>query len=54
MVTRRQLDELRRLLGDTEECPECGEALRGEHLRERDDVRFRPLLCYPLPVAPLS
>lgn len=26
MVTRRQLDELRRLLGDPEECPECGEA----------------------------
>jgi hypothetical protein len=26
MVTRRQLEELRRLLGDPEECPECGEA----------------------------
>jgi hypothetical protein len=26
MVTRRQLAELRRLLGDPEECQECGEA----------------------------
>jgi hypothetical protein len=26
----------------------------GEQLREREDAQFRPLLCYPLPAAPLS
>jgi hypothetical protein len=25
-----------------------------EQLREREDVHFRPPLCYPLPAAPLS
>ena len=27
---------------------------RSEQPREREDARVRPLLCYPLPVAPLS
>ena len=27
---------------------------RSEQLREREDAQVRPLLCYPLPVAPLS
>jgi hypothetical protein len=27
---------------------------KGEQLREREDVHFRPPLCYPLPAAPLS
>ena len=27
---------------------------KSEQLRERKDVHFRPLLCYLMPVAPLS
>ncbi len=27
---------------------------RSEQLREREDAQVRPLLCYPLPAAPLS
>jgi hypothetical protein len=27
---------------------------RSEQPREREDARVRPLLCYPMPVAPLS
>jgi hypothetical protein len=27
---------------------------RREQLREREDVHFRPLLCHPMPAAPLS
>jgi hypothetical protein len=27
---------------------------KSEQLREREDVHFRPLLCYPKPPAPLS
>ena len=27
---------------------------RGEQLREREDAQVRPLLCYPMPAAPLS
>ncbi len=27
---------------------------RSEQPREREDAQVRPLLCYPLPVAPLS
>jgi hypothetical protein len=33
-------------------CPESGK--RSEQPREREDAQVRPLLCYPLPVAPLS
>ncbi len=29
-------------------------AKRSEQPREREDAQVRPLLCYPLPVAPLS
>jgi hypothetical protein len=27
---------------------------RGEQLREREDAQVCPVLCYPLPAAPLS
>ena len=27
---------------------------RSEQLREREDAQVRPLLCYPMPAAPLS
>ena len=32
--------------------PKCGK--RSEQPREREDARVRPLLCYPMPAAPLS
>jgi hypothetical protein len=32
--------------------PESGKS--SEQLREREDAQVRPLLCYPMPAAPLS